>query len=228
VLQNKKYIKFAGENSVEVLALGRLDEGIQKKDRRAGTYRAKDGNTYLLEWPNLTVEDIQKLRSSKASSYNNTGKIPYTAIVNPHTLEEMENILGGYSAGKLMEMVKAHKKELGKAYGKSLSRKTLTKARKQEKAIRADMEAGKLPQALAATSKLEKSAAKHAALVEMAGKIKADVLAACGKQLDELEAMIGRGATKDAKKGLNPLARALKGTPLEQRAAELLAQTKTE
>ena len=31
VLQNKKYIKFASENTVEVMALGSLDDGVAKK-----------------------------------------------------------------------------------------------------------------------------------------------------------------------------------------------------
>ncbi|MHC4732446.1 MAG: hypothetical protein ACYS6Z_17900, partial [Planctomycetota bacterium] len=66
VLQNKKYIKFASENTVEVMALSRLQEGIQKKDRKAATYKAKDGTVYLVQFPNLTVADIGKLRSSKA------------------------------------------------------------------------------------------------------------------------------------------------------------------
>lgn len=229
MLQNKKYIKFASENTVEVIALSRLEEGISKNDRKAATYKAKDGTEYLVEFPNLTVADIKKLRSSKAGTYNNTGKIPYTAIVNPHTLEELENIRGSYSGKTLMGIVKSHKKALGKEYGKSISRKTLAKIRKQERAIQADLEKESYARALSATNKLEKSVAKQpAALIEMVGKIKAGVVAACGKKLDSLETLIGRGAKSEAAKELGPLSRALKGTSLEERANELLAKAKAE
>jgi len=229
VLQNKKYIKFASENTVEVMALGRLEEGISKNDRKAATYKAKDGTEYLVEFPNLTVADIKNLRSSKAGSYNNTGKIPYTAIVNPHTLEELENIKGGYAGKTLMDIVTTHRKALAKEHGKSLSRKVLTKVRKQEQAIQGELQKESYAKALSATAKLEKSVAKQpAALIEMVGKIKADVVAACGKKLDSLEALIGRGAKAEASKELGPLARALKGTSLEERVNGLLAQAKAE
>ncbi len=229
VLQNKKYIKFAFENTVEVMALSRLEEGISKNDRKAATYEAKDGTEYLVEFPNLTVEDVKNLRSSKAGTYNKTGKIPYTAIVDPHTLEEMESIKGGYSGKTLMEIVKTHKKALGKEHGKSISRKALTKVKKQQHQIEAELEKENFSKALSAAAKLEKSVAKQpAALIEMVGKVKAGVVAACAKKLDSLEALIGRGAKAEAAKELGPLSRALKGTSLEERANQLLAQAKAE
>ena len=43
VLQNDKYIEFADENTVEVIELQRLQEGIDEKDRKAETYKAEDG-----------------------------------------------------------------------------------------------------------------------------------------------------------------------------------------
>ena len=110
VLQNKKYIKFADENTVEVIALGRLQEGIDKKDRKAETYEdKKTGAVYLVEFPGLTVEQMLALATSKAGSYNNTGKIPYTAIVNPHNEEEMSYLPGGISGKQLMEAVEEAK-----------------------------------------------------------------------------------------------------------------------
>lgn len=227
VLQNKKYIKFASENTVDVMSMGRLEEGISKNDRKAATYKAKDGTEYLVEFPNLTVEDIKKVRGSKAGTYNKTGKIPYTAIVNPHTLEEMENIKGGYAGKTLMEIVKTHKKALADEYGESISRKVLTKVQKQQGQIEEELQKENLSKALAATAKLEKSVAKQpAALIEMVAKVKENVVAACAKKLDSLEALIGRGAKAEAKKELGPLCRALKGTSLEERANGLLAQAK--
>ena len=231
VLQNKKYIKFAEENTVEVMALGRLDEAIEKDDRRTEKYKAKDkdGNEveYLVEFPGLTVAMINSLKSSKAGSYNNTGKIPYTAIVDPHTLEEMNNLRGGYGAKTLMGAVTEARKTLEQAHGKSVSRKVLAKLDKAEQGIRKDVEKGKYSSALSAAGKLESSLAKQPDAVKArAAKVTESVLAAIGKRLDELEAAIGRGELKEAGRELSGLARALKGTALEERANALLEQTK--
>ena len=232
VLQNKKYIKFAEENTVEVMALGRLDQAIEKGDRKAETYKAKDkeGNEveYLVEFPGLTAKMINSLKSSKAGSYNNTGKIPYTAIVNPHTLEEMNNIRGGFGAKTLMGTVTEAKKTLEKTHGKSVSRKVLAKIDKAEAGIRKDLEKGKYSNALASAGKLEKSVAKQPEAVQKkAAAVTASVLATVGKRLDELEASISRGETKQAGRELAGLARALKDTDLEERANNRLAQTKS-
>lgn len=233
MLQNKKYIAFAEENTVEVLSLDRLDEGIEKKDKRAGTFKAKDVDgqekEFMLGWPNLTAEDIRNLRGSKAGSYNQTGKIPYTCIVDPYTLEEMDNIKGGYGAGTLMDLVTAKKKELEKAHGKGVSRKTYAKVKEADAGIRKELAAGNLAKALADSAALQKKVAKESpAIVEMAQKTGAEVLEAAGKQLDEIEAMIGRGENAEASKQLGPLSRALKGTTLEERATALLEKTKVE
>jgi hypothetical protein len=231
VLKNKKYIQFAEENTVEVIVLSDLDKGIEAKDRRAATYKDKgeDGQARecLVEWAGLSVEDIEKLRGSKAGGYNNTGRIPYTAIVNPHTLDEMEKIAGGYGAGTLMDLVTAKRKELEKQYGKGVSRRALTKVKEADQDIRQELAEGNLAKALAAATALEKKVAKEsAAVIELAGKTKAEVLAAAGKQLDELEATIGRGESAAALKQLGPLSRALKGTALEERALELIEKAK--
>ena len=231
VLQNKKYIAFAEENTVEVLCLSRLDEAIGKKEKRAGTYKGKgaDGQEkeFMLEWPNLTAEDVSTLHGSKGGSYNNTGKIPYTAVVDPHTLEEMGKIQGGYGMGTLTDLVTAKKKELEKAHGKGVSRKTLGKVKEAEAAIKKALEAGDVAKALADFAALQKKVAKEGdAIVEMVSKTGVEVLAAAGKQLDDIEAMIARGEKAEAQKQLGPLVRGLKGTDLEARATALVEQTK--
>lgn len=233
MLQNKKYIGFAEDNTVEVLALSRLDEGIEKKDKRAGTYKAKDVDgqekDFMLGWPNLTAEDIKSLAGSQAGTYNKTGKIPYTAVIDPFTLEEMDNIKGGYGAGSLMDLVSAKKKELEKAHGKGVSRKTLEKVQDAIAAIRKELAEGNLAKALADSAALQKKVAKEpAALVEMAEKNGVEVLEAATKQLDDIEAMINRDEKADAMKQLGPLSRALKGTTLEERALALLELSKAD
>jgi hypothetical protein len=231
VLKNKKYIAFAEENTVEVIVLSDLDKGMEKSDRRAGTYKEKgaDGQERecLIEWAGLTVEDIGALRGSKAGSYNKTGSIPYTAIVDPHTLEEMGKIEGGYGGGTLMDIVAAKRKELEKRHGKGVSRKSLAKVRDADAGIREELASGNLTKALADVAALEKRVAKESsAVIELAGKTRAEVLAAVGRQLDEIEATISRGETAEAARQLGPLARALKGTSLEARALELVEKTK--
>jgi len=232
VLQNKKYIKFAYENTVEVISLGSLDKGIAANDRKAATYRAKNEEgqevEYLLEWPNLTVKEVSDLRSSKAASYNNTGRIPYTAIVNPHTLEEMASIKGGYGTGKLMDEVETAKKALRKAHGPSVSRRDLDDVKDDARDIREDLAGGKLKRALRDVAKLKKKMAKEAqALRDVVAKVEGEALAVATKRLDELEALIDRDEKKDAARELRPLSRALKKTSLEERANQLLEKTKS-
>jgi len=231
VLQNKKYIKFAEDNTVEVLVLSRLEEGIEKEDKRAATFKGKDEDgqekEFFVGYPNLTLDDIKGMRSTKAGTYNNTGKIPYTAIVNPHTEEEMENIKGGYGAGSLMDIVSARRKELVKQYGKGASRKTLNKVKDASADIRKELADGDLTKALTESAALEKKMAKEGdAIMDMVAKVRADVLEAAGKQLDELEAMIGRGEAREAGRELSRLARHLKGTAFEERVNDLIAKTK--
>jgi hypothetical protein len=233
VLQNKKYIAFADENTVEVIVLGDLDKGIAQKDKRAATYKAKgeDGQEteFLLEWPSLTVKDVEDMRGTKAGTYNDTGRNPYTAVVDPHTLEKMGNLAGSYSVGALSDLVSEKKRELEKQHGKGVSRKALAKVREADAEIRKELAAGNLAKALADSAALQKKVAKEPApIVEMAQKTGVEVLDAAGKQLDELEAMISRGERAEAAKALGPLSRALKGTNLEARSLELLGKTKAE
>ncbi|MHC4939418.1 MAG: hypothetical protein ACYTHK_10650 [Planctomycetota bacterium] len=230
VLQNKKYIKYAYENTVEVIAMGGIESAIaaarKKGDKRADTYKAKDESgkevEYLVSWPGLTLEDMKKLGSSKARSYNDTRGIPHVAIVNPHTLEKVDGWNGG-SAGKIMDAVDELKKELKKQYGKPISRKILAKTRKEEDKVRKELDAGNLGKAFVLCAGFEKKLAKKGpAFVAMADKLKADIMTAATKKVEECEGLVARGETKAAEKELKKFIRYLKGTPLEARADELM------
>lgn len=79
MLQNEKYIAFAEDNTVEVIALGDLDKGMANtKDRRNEQYDGKDENgnpvKYLKEFAGMTVEQLNGLNSS-----------PPTATTRPAT-----------------------------------------------------------------------------------------------------------------------------------------------
>ena len=129
VMQNKKYVEFAKQNTVEVLVLQRLDEAVQKKDPKAVAYKAKgpDGQeaVYMLHWPNLTLDEIVAFNRTKAASFNDTGGIPHTSIVDPHTLTAIKSFTGGQSAKTIMEVCAEARKKLVKEHGKGIARKEL-------------------------------------------------------------------------------------------------------
>ena len=231
VLQNDDYIAFAEESTVEVMSLGRLDEGVQKEDKRAGQYDAEDaeGNPvkYMVEWPGLTLEEMYALNRSKAGTYNNTGKIPYTAIVNPHTEEEMLALPGGRSAGQLMDEVTEQKKKLEAEHGPSLSRKdvrAVTDCRVACNDILKEKGAGKaLTQLNKDAKKLVKKGERIEAMVE---EYRKELMAKAGEELDEAEGMIDNDDIAGAKKVLTSLKAAVRKTDLEARVDALYEKIK--
>jgi hypothetical protein len=232
VLQNEKYIDFANDNTVEVVALGRLDEGIEKKDRKAETYDAKDeqGNPvkYLKEYANCTVEQMLGLNSSPAGQYNKTGKIPYVGIVDPWTLQEIRSQPGGFAAGGLMDAVAEAKKKLNAEHGPSVKRSSLKKLETGAKNVQATLEKGGAAKALAEFAKLETSVAKEPeALKAKLVPIKEKLLEAATADLDKADGLLGSGDVKGASTILNGLKTGLKGTDLEARLKELLEKAKT-
>jgi hypothetical protein len=233
VLQNKKYIEFADESTVEVMALQRLDEGISKNDPKAATYDAKDENgnpvKYLLEFPNLTVEEVLALNSSPAGQYNDTGRIPYTCIVDPYTLKKMQCFGGGQSAKTIMEAALAAKTKLEAEHGASTNRKTLKAVQAEAKEVRETLAKDGAAKAFGAFAKLEKLVAKEGDnMKQRAEEVRTVLMEAAGAELDKAEELIGGGNLDEAKKLLTPLARVLKKTDLELRVNELLEKTKGE
>lgn len=160
VMQNKKYVQFAEENTVEVLALQRLDEAIQKEDRKAATYKKTDADgverDYMVEWPSLTAEMIANLSKSKAGQFNKTGRIPYTAIVNPWTEEEIKSWSGGQSAKTIQEAVMEARKALFAEHGQGLSRQTITMVDEAIAEAQTEAKDGDFAKALKALEKVSK------------------------------------------------------------------------
>jgi hypothetical protein len=227
VMCNKKYIDFAQDNTVEVIALQRLEEGIEKKDKKAQTYEAKVGGKtveYLCEFPGLTVAEMLALNSSKASSYNDTGGIPYTCLVNPHNLEQITSWKGGgASAGTIMDAVTEAKKALVKEHGKGVSRKDVKALSDAENAATARVEKADYAAALDALAKVASKAEKWPeSLKTRLEAAKTKVVEEATKALDAIEAAKAEDAAK-AKKDLAAISPKLRGTGLEQRAKDLLA-----
>jgi hypothetical protein len=231
VLQNEDYIKFAGEKTVEVMAMQRLDEGISKQDPKAATYKTKDAKgrevEYLVEFPGMTVEEINNLNRSKAGQYNDTGKIPFTAIVNPHTLKKMRGFSGSKSAKALMDAVETAMEELQAEHGPSLSRGKLKEFDEIAATVREVLEKKGAAKGLTEFKKLDKFVKKLGPKMQkMADEVKAELTKAAGAELDKAEELLDEGDVAGAKKILGGLKRVLKKTELEGRVNELMARTK--
>jgi hypothetical protein len=230
VMQNKKYIRFASENTVEVISLSALEEGVEAHDRRAATYKTTRGGEEvkcMVEFPGLTVEEVLALHRSRAGTYNKTGAVPYTAVINPWTLEEFDSFTGGRSAKTLMKMVKAARNVLTAEHGDGVARKDLRRIRDGGAEIGERIAGGELAKAFAQLRKLSSWAeTKPEAIRRELASIEEKTIEAGTKRLDELEAMIARGASREAARELRPLARALGGTKLQARAEELVGRAK--
>lgn len=230
VMQNADYIKFASQNTVEVLALGRLDEGVQKQDKKAATYKGvRDGQEVdlMVEWPNLTFEEIIALNQSPAGQFNKTGGIPYTSIVNPHDQTEMWSHSGGTGASAIEEAATAAKKKLEKQYGKGIARKELkafSEAESQATKLTAD---GEFAKAIAAIDAFKSK--RDAWPQDLQVRYDADrqaVIDAAQKRLDEIEEA-GASDPVAAKRDLDRLMLKLAKTGLEARAKELAQELAT-
>ena len=230
LLQDPTYVEFAFENTVEVLALDRLEEGVEKGEERAATFAAKRGSKkveYLVEFPGLTVEEVVDLNRSKASSYNKEGSLPYTAIVDPFTVEEMRSWKGGgLKTSELVDAVKTARETLAKAHGKSKVRPELKALSEAEKACEMRRTDGNFAGAIDACAAAAKKAEKDgwpAHLTARLEKAREASVAAATEALEKIEAAKASDPVQ-AKKDLGALLPKLRGTGLEARAKELLAR----
>jgi hypothetical protein len=226
VMCNKEYIDFAKENTVEVIALERLQEGVDKKEKNAETYKAKVNGAeveYLVEFPGLTVADMLALASSKAGSYNHTGKIPYTCIVDPWTEEELKSFSGSTPKSDIEDAVTEIRKQFEKDHGKGVARKDVALLSDTEADAEARTAKGDYPGALVALTKI--SAKAKAWPQPMQDRITAahdKVVAAAQEMLTKIEASGAEDKAK-AKSELSKILSKFKGTGLEDKAKALLA-----
>ena len=227
VMMNKKYIEFANENTVEVISLQRLDEGVQKKEKNAETYEAKvDGKTvnYLVQFPGMTVDEMLEMNKTKANTYNNTGKIPYTCVVDPWTETELSHWQGSTPVGDITDAVLAAKKTLTKDHGKGAARKDVKVLADAAKDATAKTEKGEFASAIDALAKVGAKSDKWADSLK--DELKADkqkIVDSAQAALDKIKETNATDAEK-AKKDLAAIAAKLKGTGLEDKAKTLLTE----
>ncbi len=225
-MQNKKYIKFADEHTVEVLSLSKLDKAVEKKDRKAATYTKKNAQgekvEYMVQWPSLTFRQIMKLNRSKAATYNKTGLVPYTSLINPHDLKEM-HVFKGATAGKIMEAVKEATKKLKKKFGKGVSRKTMKSIKKGVISSNNLVNEGEFDKAIKA---LEKAAPKPQNLPEslqqQLTEAKESIIEAAQGRLDAIKSM----DVKDAKRAIRRFISKAKKTGLANDANDFAKSLK--
>ncbi len=231
VLQNEDFAKFTYENAVDVMSLSRLDEGIEKKDEKSHTYDTVDADgkpvKYLVEWPNLTIEEMYAFRRTKAGQYNNTSKIPYTSIVDPYTLDEMKSMPGSSTAGKLIEAVEEMKAKLNAEHGPSLSRKDIDAVKKTQAECDELLDKKGAGKALALLKKRAKKLNKKGdRIAAMVTEYHGVLMEKAGEELDKANDLIDEDEMSAAKKILGSLKSAVKKTPLEARVTELYAKIK--
>ncbi len=230
VMQNKKYIKFAGRSTVEVITLGSIERGVSSGHRNARTYEVKDPLTGKTRkefalFPGLTLEDMQKLNRSKANSYNRSGKIPHTCIVDPFTEKKMNEWVGGISAKTIMETIKTDLKTIRKEHGKpKLTRKELFKIRGSLRKALVALGKKDFNHAWAELKSLKKKAQHlpHEVQLEIQ-PVEEKILDYAKAKLEEAQALLEKNPAK-AKMIAGSLAHKLEGTSLEDMAQEILGQ----
>ncbi len=230
VLQNKKYVSSSKKNSVEVLALGSLEKGIANEDPKAETYTAKNelGETveYMKSWPGLTAADIISLSKSKARTYNKSGYIPYTAIVNPHTLEEMSHYQGGQSSNTLIKGVAQARRLLKKSHGEGISRKDMAVIEESvasSEKLTKEMNFGK---ALTDLTKAVKGKKLPEMLTEKIERARERVIMEAEAELETFESLALINPAR-VKTELGKLKKNFRGTGLEEQVAEILKRVST-
>jgi hypothetical protein len=230
LLCDRTYVEFSYENTVEVLALDRLQEGVDKGESAAGTYTAKrSGKTVecLLAFPSLTVDEVLELNRSKASSYNKSGALPFTAVIDPYTEEELKSWQGAnrVTTSTLIECVTAARETLTKAHGKGKARAELKALSDADTQSAARLKNGDYAGSLDTFAAIAKKAEKEgwpAHLRERIAKAREATITGATEALDDIESGKAVDAAK-AKKDLTALLAGLRGTGLEKRAKELLA-----
>ena len=152
VLQNKKYIKFSYANAVEIISMEEIGRALKKNAHTIATYKTKDAYgdevEYLAEFAGLTVDDLKKLSNTTAIlNFMQGGKIPFTAIVDPHTGKAMQTMKGKPSVASLSAAIKKARAKLEAEHGKGVDRKLWDELGAVEVKIDLAMADGKLAEA---------------------------------------------------------------------------------
>ena len=224
VLQSKDYIRFARKHTVDVIVVSGLSVAVERKDRRARTFKGeRDGEKVELmsSWPSLTLEEMLDLSRGPATSFNKSGQIPFTGVIDPHTGEVLHDFRGQRQLKKLMAELKEVREALVEEHGEGVTRDeldALSRAIASARELAAEGEYGKaLTTLLGAAERFQEWPAE---LRERVTRVRAEILGAASAALDEIEQQIETDPL-GARRVLLRLQPRLRGTGLEERAAEL-------
>ncbi len=218
VLENASYIKFATESAVDVVAMEEMDKAVAEKSEHVRTYKGKDlygaEERFLEIFPGLTMDELAALSGSAATRYMEGGRIPYTAIVDPHTLAELEGMKGIKTPQELIDAITRHTRPLKAAHGEGVARKTWSGLRRGLAEIDNLLAGDLVVKALAVHRRLAAELAREGEAVKRKLEAAEQAILAAAEKL--LDAGGPRG-----EQAIREFARALEGTPLAERAAAL-------
>jgi len=225
VLQNKSYIRFAAQNTVEVICMEEIDKAVREKPSTIATYKFKDAygdvEDYLVEFGGLTLEELKGLSNTTAVvAFMEGGKIPYTAIVDPHTGKAIEAMKGKPTVKSLSAAVLRARKILTEKHGRGISRKQWNALGAAEVSVDLLLADGKHAKAIATQVKVAAQFKRPPAVVKnRLDALRAGIEKDVANYLDACEKK-GKLDSK-ARAHLATIARALGDTPLAKRAVML-------
>ncbi len=233
MLQNPEYIKFSRASCVELMCMKDIEQALAEKPDHAKTYKARDPYGDEIECfeccPGVTIDQMKQLHEGKPLEYMKGPLMPYTAVVDPHTLKDLGGIQRGEatSAQAFIEVISRHVKALEEQHGKGVDSKLWEFVADAQVRIDLLLGEGKLDKALALLEEMEsKTARGHETVQRKVGASRDAVLADAAGRLDALEKRIEGGRGGQARAEASRLAKLLKGTDLAERASALEAKTK--
>ena len=117
MLSNPAYIKFSRESCVEVMCMKDIEQALKEKPAHAATYKAKDPYGDEIECfeccPGVTIAQMLALHEGKPLDYMKGPLMPYTAVVDPHTLADLGGIQRGANLPQHLVLSQHHRVEPG-------------------------------------------------------------------------------------------------------------------
>lgn len=234
MLDNASYIRFSRESCVEVMCMKDIEQAVVEKPDRAKTYKAKDPYGDEIECfeccPGVTIKQMLALHEGKPLEYMKGPLMPYTAVVDPHTLADLGGIERGEatSADAFIAVISRHAKALAEQHGKGVDSKLWVYVADAQTRIDLLLGEEKLEKAFALLLELEKKTARqHETVQKKVGATREAVLSDAAGRLDALEKRMEGGRGADVRAEARWLAKLLKGTELADRASAIEAKTKS-
>ena len=234
MLDNPSYIKFSRESCVEVMCMKDIEQALAEKPERAKTYKTKDAYGDEIECfeccPGVTIAQMLALHEGKPLEYMKGPLMPYTAVVDPHTLADLGGIQRGEatSAAAFIEVISRHVKALEAEHGKGVDDRLWEYVADAQTRVDLLLGEEKLEKAFALLDEMEKKTAReHETVKRKVGATREAVLSDAAGRLDALEKRIEGGQEGEARAEASRLAKLLKGTELADRASAIEAKTES-